>query len=164
MRLRVEWWDCILGPSSSLGGYCTSWQVNWWWLSSPKGRENGEAADSALIRGGCKWKGHLNFCYSWWLDGHEITNFTLLWGFHFSVEVKQNVLIVSLMLLIDVGHLNEPCSIYYWSTTSLTFGDSIISFEGFGSAYSFKWNYLEGMNGNAFACILMTKWNASLSV
>lgn len=129
MRLRVEWWDCILGPSSSLGGYCTSWQVNWWWLSSPKGRENGEAADSALIRGGCKWKGHLNFCYSWWLDGHEITNFTLLWGFHFSVEVKQNVLIVSLMLLIDVGHLNEPCSIYYWSTTSLTFGDSIISFE-----------------------------------
>ena len=45
----------------------------------------------------------------------------------------------------------------------MTLGDSIISSEGFGSAYFLKWDYyLEYVARNGFACILMIKRNASL--
>lgn len=55
-------------------------------------------------------------------------------------------------------HLDQrPAQLIIDHKTSLTFGDSVISSEEFGTTYASKWNYLECVAGNGFACILMTK-------
>ena len=89
-------------------------------------------------QGRIRWKGYLNFCYWWKLNGQEITNIIPLETLHFLVEVNQNVLIASWMISIERCRTfkSESCPTHYRSQSLPDLWRSHDPPEGLGSACS----------------------------